>query len=356
MKKALISLLICVVIAGIGAAIVAFAIGAKTAGSEAVGKSPDKTPNVKVQVIKTITLDDSIALIGSVVPWESVVVSAELGGKIELQGIEEGDLVKSGQEIFRIDTDMVQSAREQAAARNKLAAQEFERQQRLTKGGMSTPQARDRAEAERDVAAADLRAAHIRVDKSVVTSPMNGVVDKVFKKKSEFVDVGMPMARIVQVHKVKVTIGIPERDIGYFAVGNPVTITADALPQKTFTGKIYRIGATAEEATHTFVTEVELDNADRLLKPGMVARAALSRKTFPNAVVVPIFSVISLEDRRFVFTEENGLAHIRPVQVGILQGSTVQVTQGLSAGDRLIVVGQRDARDGEPVRVQEVAE
>lgn len=356
MKRTLLSLLICALVIGIGASLVAVALALRNSRSQAVEKPPEKIPNVKVQILKTATLEDSLMLTGTVEPWEDLTLSAEIPGKIEWQGADEGDTVKAGQGLFKIDTSTVQAAVDQATAQHKLTIQEYERQERLSKGGMSTPQARDRALADRDVAAANVRAAEVRLAKSAVKSPIDAVVDRIRKKKDEFVDNGTPLVRLVQIHKVKVVVGIPERDVTFFAVGNPVNVAFDALPGKAVTGRIHRIGTTAEMATHTFTTEIELDNRERDLKPGMVARASLVRKAFPEAIAVPVFSVISLENQRFVFVEDGGIARVRPVEVGILRGSFVQVTGGLSAGERLIVVGQRDARDGAPVKVQEVLE
>ena len=169
-------------------------------------------------------------------------------------------------------------------------------------------------------------------------------------------DVGAPLARIVQVHKVKVSVGIPERDISFFAEGNTATVTLDALQGRSFAGVIHRIATTAEAATLTFIAEIEVDNPDGAIKPGMVARVALVRKSYPDSIIVPLFSILSLENMRFVFVEENGAAHGRPIQVGVLQDNTIQVTEGLRAGDRLIVSGQRDLKDGDPVNVIEVVE
>jgi len=186
-----------------------------------------------------------------------------------------------------------------------------------------------------------------------VHAPFAGVVDRLLMEKGEFVDIGTALARLVQVHKVKVCVGIPERDIRHFASGDLVRVVFDALPDQEFEGRIHRIATTADMVTHTFDAEIELDNPEGHLKPGMMARASLMRNKHPDSIVIPIFASVLLDEDRYVFVVEDGKARLRKIKVGIVQGSSVQVTSGLSEGELLVVAGQYDARDGEPVQVTE---
>ena len=145
---------------------------------------------------------------------------------------------------------------------------------------------------------------------------------------------------------------MPERDVAMVSIGDTVFVDLDAYSGRTFEGKVFRIATSAESATRTFATEVELDNADGLLRPGMIARAKFIRKTYENAITVPLFSVLTRNDGRIVFVEEDGVARMHPVEIGFFQGDEVHIVDGLSEGDRLIVLGQRDLRDGDRVAVQ----
>ena len=316
--------------------------------------SSSKNPvNVHIRTITTNPIDDMLLLTGHMEAWEEVMLSAEVAGVVEWQGIEEGDIVTDKQELFRIDTTWHQAAYDQAIAENELARQELERFQELRKGGVSSSQDVDRAMAQQKVARAGLRAAKTQLDKSILYAPFDGVVETVTVKAGEWTDRGSPLMRLVQTHAMKVILGIPERDISCFKVGDTIEITLDALPGKAFKGEIFRIAISADRLSRTFRTEIKLENADGQLQPGMTIRARLVRQTFPDAIAVPIFTILSLENQRFVALEKEGLATIQPIQVGILQGNDVQVTEGLNVGDRLIVVGQRDLRPGDAVTVTE---
>ena len=125
-------------------------------------------------------------------------------------------------------------------------------------------------------------------------------------------------------------------------VGDEVLMAPDAFPERIFRGTVYRIATSAEMATRTFVTEIEFDNAEELLRPGMIARARLIKKEYPDAITAPHFSILNRGDERSVFVEKDGVAHERNVQLGFIQNSHVLVSEGLDTGENLIVAGHRD--------------
>ncbi|HOE66833.1 MAG TPA: efflux RND transporter periplasmic adaptor subunit [Candidatus Hydrogenedentes bacterium] len=359
MKKIHVTLLTSSLIVAFGGvvAVISANVRSRTLATEKASiKVEQQVPNVKVRVLHAEALDDQITLTGAIEAWKDIRLSAEIPGKVEYQGVETGAKVTAGQELFRIDTNALQAQADQALAQVTLANREYDRIQSLSGRGATPLRDLDNAVAGRDVAAAALRSARIALGKSVLKAPMDGIVDTVFRKQDEFVDMGAPLVRLVQVERVKLTIGIPERDIPHFSEGNRVSIRIDALPDRTFDGSIHSIAPAADAMTHTFLTEIVIENASGEIRPGMIARATLVRRTYPDAIAIPIFSSVNLQNLRVVFLEHEGKASIRPIETGIVAGSLIQVTSGLAPGDRLIVAGQRDVREGEPVHVTEVLE
>jgi membrane fusion protein (multidrug efflux system) len=357
MKKALISTAVCIAIitAGLLVLVVPRSGSQEAAASDTVNHA-ERIPNVKVQILQAQELRDRLKLTGTVYPWEDVTIAAETSGKVDWKSVESGDSVSKGQDLFRIDSEALRAALEEAEAQARLAEQDHGRVERLLERGASTRQSEDSAVANRDVASASLRAIRIQVEKSTIRAPFDGVVDRVFLEQDEFVEIGQPLVRLVQTHKVKVKVGIPERDIPYFRVGDAVTVHLDAYPDRVFEGAIRIIAPTADLTTHTFSTEIALDNPDGCLMPGMIARAELVKKVYPESIVIPVFSAMLLDDARYVLVERDGKAELQPIEIGIVQGNDIQITEGLRPGDRLIVVGQRDVRPGEPVKVQETVQ
>jgi membrane fusion protein (multidrug efflux system) len=358
MKRLALSVFFSGVIIAVGAlaSVCGYHIRAQRLADQSSKANQDQAVSVKIGIVKPSPMDDRLLLTGVAEPWEDILVSAEATGKIERQAVEEGAAVKAGDVIFHIDTSLIQAQMEQVQAQERLAVQELQRAQSMSTKGIATGQAMDKAKADRDVSAANLRLFQIRLEKSVAAAPLEGVIDKLFKKQNEFVDTGTPLFRLVQVHKLKIKVGIPEREIGCFVQGDKAAVTMDALAGKTFDGTIYKIAPTADPRTLTFPTEIEVANPENAARPGMISRVALVRKRYEEAISIPLFSVLPLDNQRFVFVENEGKARMRQIQTGVIQGNMVQVLSGLSAGDRLIVTGQRDLQDGDTVKVLETAD
>jgi membrane fusion protein (multidrug efflux system) len=270
---------------------------------------------------------------------------------VEWIGAEEGASVEAGAELLRVDTESLRARLDEAQAQLTLARQEFERARRLAQRGVSSERELDSAQASLDVAQANVRVLAIQLEKSVIAAPIAGVVDTVFVDENEFVDMGSPLVRMVQVDRLKVEVGVPERDVVFFETGDTVRVRFDALRGEEHSGRIHRIATTADPVTHTFTTEVALDNPGGRARPGMIARLTLVRETYEDAVVAPVFSTFLLEDQRYAFVVEDGVARLREVKTGQVLGGRVVVTQGLSEGDHLIVRGQYQVRDGDVVTV-----
>jgi len=356
--KIVTTLVLCalIVVGGYGVTTVASRLRASEAEAATAGAAPERITSVSVKSLDTCTIEDRLVLTGGVMPWEDILVSAETAGKIDWQGVDEGEKVKAGQELIRVDTRLLNAQLDQARAQAKLARQELDRVQTLVQQGAATAQASDKVLADKDMAEANVRLVEIQLQKSLIKAPVPGVIDRLFKDEDEFVDTGMPLVRLVQTDKLKVSIGIPEREVVHFAEGDPAVVSLDAFPAKEFQGVVHRISTTADPSTLTFPTEIAVDNPEGLIKPGMIARVRLVRRTCPNSIIVPIFSVMTVENQRFVMVEEGGVARVRPIEVGIIQDDVVQAVSGLKPGDRLIVAGQRELIDGDPVQVEEVVD
>lgn len=356
MKRFAISLALCLVTLGAGAVLVYFF--AVLPAVEAKNRPPETKPeaprtNVHVITLETAPFEDVLQLTGQALAWERIQVGAEGAGNILKQHVEIGDPVKKGDLLFEIDTISIDADNAQAKARHKLAQEELRRVEGLAKSGVAPPQALDQARAEERVALAALRATETRYSRSEVRAPIDGVVDDLLKETGEYVDFGTAMCALVQTDRLNAVIPVPERDIPQFKVGDSVEVRFDAFPGEDFSGTIFRIQPSADLATRTYPVEVELPNPEGKLRPGMTARAAMVRKVHEDAIVVPLFAIRPMENQYFVVLEQDGFAHLRKIIPGKISGDVVHIVSGLSPGERLIVSGQRDLREGAPVAVQD---
>lgn len=352
MKRILVSLAACAALVAAGGAASYLSFEAASEASTATVDLPVRPPaNVAVETVTPVEFQDHLPLAGVVEAWHEVTLSAEVQGAIESQGVKEGDRVRAGQELIRIDTTALDAQRAKAIADATLADQELERIERLRAKDISSPQELDRVQANRKAAQAALRLSEIQLEKSVIAAPMDGIVDTLYKEEGEFVGSGAELVRVVQLDRVKVVCGVSQQDVSHFSVGDKAVFEADAFLGRPFPGTIHHIATSADPVTRTFTVELAVDNAEGLFRPGMVCRIVLTRNVYPDALVVPIFAVIVREGVSSVFVEEDGIAHRREVKTGVSRDGRILIVEGLAPNARVIVSGHRTLRDGQAVNV-----
>ena len=164
---------------------------------------------------------------------------------------------------------------------------------------------------------------------------------------------GSPLFVIHQVVPVKLLIGISESEYTKVKKGDKVQITVDAIPGSVFTGKVERLYPIVDSATHTFKVEVTIPNKDKVLLPGMYARATVNFGDVRN-VVVPDQAVVRMEGtgQRFVYVlNANNTVSLVPVTPGRHIGSEYEIVDGLADGAKVVVKGQSTLKDGVSVNV-----
>ncbi|MDK1046313.1 MAG: efflux RND transporter periplasmic adaptor subunit, partial [Anaerolineales bacterium] len=245
-KKALTNILViaAIIAGGVGIAMVGMTLRSRPSDARIV--TEEKPLNVKVQILQSMTVEDELELMGTIEPWEDITLSAKTMGEIEWQGIEEGQFVEPGQVLMRIDIGRTIVSVAQARAQYNMTLRELERIDQMREKGISSPQDRDRALLDFEVASTNMRALEIELEDGIVKAKFAGIVDILYQEEGEYVNTGADLIRIVQLDKVKLVVGVPERDVAYFAKGDPVTVRLDAFPGETLSGTVFLIAATAE--------------------------------------------------------------------------------------------------------------
>jgi len=316
---------------------------------------------VKVAVVRPIAMAEALLLPATVEAWEDIDLSAKVGGTVEWVGPEEGDRVTSGEVVIRLDTASCQALLNQAQATLAQAEKQYERIGRLVREKVANQAELDNAIAQRDVARASFEVAQVALADATLRSPISGVIDRIHVDPGEHVNQGQVVAKIVQTDRLKILVNVPEKDVCFCKEGQLATVfCSDRLTtEQMIVGKIGYIALTAEPISRTFPMRVEISNRDGKLRPGMIVRVGLIRQQIPDALAAPLYAVLDRGSRKVVFVEENGKAVERAVELGIIdfrKADRIQVTRGLSRGDRLIVVGQRDLAHGMAVEIEGTVE
>lgn len=310
--------------------------------------------NVHVLPLRCAPMHEVVMLPCSLEAFEDVMVASELSGRIEAVGAEEGDAVRKGQMIVTCDMRKHQALRDQAAASLRLAELTVERLSKLRTEGFSSEDELDKARTDLETKRASLRLAEIELDKATIRSPIDGILDERHVDLGEYVNPGQPVARVVDISRIKAVVHLPELHVPFVQQGQMVQAAFPYLDGAVapVSGTVRFISAVADTRSRTYRLEVVLDNPEGRLRPGMIGKVYLVRRTVEEAVAVPLFAVIARDGRRVVAVEQDGVARLRDVTLGITDGRRVQVLSGLQAGERLIVAGHRQLQDGDRVSVK----
>jgi membrane fusion protein (multidrug efflux system) len=270
------------------------------------------------------------------------------GGYVEKVLVKRGQSVRAGQALAYIDTRTHRAQREQAQAQHDLAVSEAGRLDKL--GDHATASQKAQASTQVAVTKAALDMAEARAARAVVTAPFPGVIGQVAVEEGEVLGPGSPVARLVQLDPVHVTVSVSDRDVGALRVGQRVRVSTDAVP-RIFDGDLVAIDPAADLNTRTFLAEIAVPNPDGRLLPGMIASARLSTQVVEGSVVLPQDWLVTRMDGVGVFLVEDGVARWRPVVPGTVVHDQVVISSGLAPGDLVVSTGHRGLADGDPLIV-----
>lgn len=308
--------------------------------------------NVKVETVAPAPLRDVLVLPGETEALKDVSLASERAGVVEWVGVTEGQMVRAGQQIIRINLSALEAARDRARANLTLAEDQLRRRRDLYERKVLSREELEQAETERTVAQANLREAEVNYNHGITTSTTNGVVNKVYVDPGEYIAEGATVADIVNVDTLRVNFNVPEADVRFLAEGSKAVVRLDTYPGREWEGTVDFVAWKADTATRTFRVRLVVNNRDGAIRPGMIARGAFVRRSVADALTAPLFSVLDKGGERVVFVERNGVAEARTVELGVIDGDRVEVRKGLAAGDRLIVVGHTEVEDGTKVNVR----
>ena len=297
--------------------------------------------NVVAQELIPAMLRERLNLPGMVEPWESLAVLAEVRGVVEEVMVEEGSHVKQGDLIARTDTSDYENTINSIKASYDLALINLKRLTGLRKQEIISQSEIDSIKAEVQALEADLAIAKVQLERCFIRSSISGIVNELPAKKGLYLAIGDPVATILDIERLKVAVGIPESDVDAVRRIDEFELTIEALNNKQIVGKKFFLAVAPESLAQVYRLELEVDNKGEDILPGMFARVEIVKQEFPAALAIPLYAVISRNNEHYVYLEENGVAKLQEVKLGILDGWQIQVTEGLEPGDKVIIVGQR---------------
>ena len=297
--------------------------------------------NVVLLELKPRPMAEALNLPGAVEPWLRLDLVARITGTVEAVLVAEGDRVQAGQTLARLDAAEYRIAVDAARAAHTLAKADYERGRAMLKTRVIPTATLESTAARLQTAAAELERAQLNLARCAITAPMDAVVKRLDAKVGLYLAVGDPVGELLQIDRVKAVVGIPESDVDAVRRLDQVALTIQALGDRPLVGRKHFLAPSPDSSAYLYRLELALDNPGHDILPGMFFRARIVKKSIPDGLAVPLYSVISRGDEQYVFIAEGDTARRRPVRLGVIEGWLVQVVEGLAPGDRVLVEGHR---------------
>ena len=289
---------------------------------------------------------------GTVEPIRTIGINSQVAGALLQVAVEEGDAVRAGSVLARIDNRELGAQLRSAEATLEVARRAAERSQQLRKQEIITVAEFERDQAALAAAQATRDQLAARVGYTTVRSPISGVV---LDKRVETGNIVAPndqLFTVANLNTLVVRVPVSELDVTALDAGDAVSVSLDALPGQTLAGRIRRIFPTADTTTRLVPVEVELTGAGaREARPGFLARVSFQLDPREGVLMVPAGAVLQGSGGDAVFVAQAGKASRRPVELGGTFQGRIEITRGLAAGDTVVVAGSTDVRDGAPIRI-----
>jgi RND family efflux transporter MFP subunit len=351
-------------------------------------KAAERPPvAVEVTMVRASDVTGAIEVTGALSYKFGAELKSEYTGIVTDVYVNEWVRVKKGDPLARLDTReaevVLQKAKAavevaranilQAEVSQNRAIREFERAQKLKETGLITQQSFDDARTETEAAKARIEAAkaqlrvaeedvlyaQTRLSKSIIRSPLDGMVSFRNVNVGDFVgEMGAkPMFRIVDTRILELTMTAPSSEMGAIRIGQPLHFSTDAFPGKNFVGKVMFINPVVNEADRSIKVVAEVENWQDQLKGGLFVQGRILTGKRTGVLKIPRAALLSWDvagKKAEVFGVEQNVAQRREVRTGVTFGDQVEVTSGLAAGDRVISRGGFNVKDGDKVNVTRI--
>jgi RND family efflux transporter MFP subunit len=384
--------------------ILSFASCSKTSGKQ-VDAAASRTVSVRVFPVEQKQIRRNVESVGSLFPLEEVTVSSEVEGRVEQVLVDVGDHVSAGQTIVKVVPTELQLTLDQqranlqqararlglseksddlkdvrAAAEVKKAAadladaeQKYNRAKTLYEQGLLPKQNLDEAESRYNAARAaydlsvqaveNLRGqlaqsraaaalAQKKVNDSLIRAPFAGQIKERTVTQGQYLKVQTPVMSIVNIDPLRVRLKVPEKMAAWVKSGQQVTVSVEAYPDRTFSGKISRINPSVDQQTRAFEVEALIENHESLLKPGFFVKATIPSSFVVDALFVPNDALLYVYGVYKVFVIEGNTLKEKEVKIGERSGDEVEIVDGLSKGERIALATKgQELKEGATVEV-----
>lgn len=318
--------------------------------AEAAKREEPQVP-VEIVVAERRGITSAYASTAALEPRGEAQVVAKTSGVLLKLMVEEGDRVKAGQVLARLDPERPRLEVQRAQAMLAKLESEYQRAKELFERKLLAADAHERLRFDLDTQRAAYEMARLELSYTDVVAPIDGVIAQRMVKEGNLIQNAQSMFRIVDTDPLEAVLNVPERELAILRPGLPVSLSVDSEPGRQFAGTIARVSPVIDPGSGTFRVTCEFRDPSGALKPGMFGRISVVYAERADALTVSREALIEGDGAVSVFVVREGKARRQPVKLGLLNGGLVEIVEGVEEGEQVVTTGKVTLRDGVKVQV-----
>ncbi len=313
----------------------------------------DASPAIPVE-IGSATRGDIFAIYSGTAPIEAfadATVIAKVAGEVLEILVEEGDVVKSGDILGRLDGDRLRLEMEQAGANLRKLKREYQRNVDLRDRGLISAGDFEKIQYEMEALQATFDLAALELGYTEIRAPIDGVISERFIKVGNMIEVNAPTFQVTSLEPLISYLHVPEREYRLIDPGQEATIVFDALAGEEFAAIVSRVSPVVDPGTGTFKISIEVTDPSRRLKPGMFGRIDIVYDMHKDALQIPRSAIVEEAGQSAIYVVSDNVAERRIIRTGYAEGGQIEVLEGLDGTEVFVTVGHTSLKNGSRVSI-----
>ncbi|WPP52595.1 efflux RND transporter periplasmic adaptor subunit [Catalinimonas niigatensis] len=307
---------------------------------------------VQVTTVKKKSLSQTNRLLGTFEPKRELEVKVQTQGEIIREAISEGQSVKAGAMIAKVDDEQLRFQLIAAEAELQDAKQEVVRYKNLTENDAVAKVQLDNAQLRLAKAESQVGVLNKQIQQTTVRAPFDGVITSKMFEKGTIVAPGMPLAHLVEISTLKLIVQVSEEDLLAFQEGQVVKVSTDVHPEASYQGIVSMVGAMGD-ASHNFPVHVTVENSEEYpLRAGMYGSIQFDHSGSQEKLVIPRNALVGSSRNAGVYKVEDSIAYLQEIVLGTSTGEELEVISGLQSGDQIVINGQINLTDSTVVVIR----
>lgn len=293
----------------------------------------------------------TFSYLGTFLPIHQNTVGSDAAGVIVKVNFDEGDNVKSGQLLAKVDDELLQLQLQNAKLGLEGATNDNDRFSKLVKDNAVSGSQAEKINLNFRSNEVQKKLIEKQIRNTSIKAPFSGIITKRMIDLGSFVGQGTPLYEIVDISSLKLTVFVPERDVLKFKMNETVSVSVDVFGDKQFKGKVSQIAAVADQS-HNFKVQILVPNGNRELKAGMYGTVEMGNSESRTALSIPRLALVGSSKNPQVYVVKDGRVKLTNFVAGTSDGEFIEVVSGISKEDEIVVKGQVNLQDNARIKTK----